>query len=251
MKIKSIILIVSVLVFLSFINPNIFCDVKWEFDIESGLVLPGYNDIQIPKSTGTLFSLSDDLSIDSKAYIRARLSYIIDHRSVISVLYAPLSLNAQGILPSDINFEGVTFPINTSVNALYMFNSYRLTYRYMIIKSDDINFGIGLTAKIRDAEISITSNELNSVKANVGFVPLINLYFEWKFSDKIGLLAEADAAAAKQGRAEDVLISIFYKFNENIKVKFGYRFVEGGADVEEVYSFAMINYLAAGIIISL
>ena len=31
--------------------------------------------------------------------------------------------------------------------------------------------------------------------------------------------------------------------------KAGYRFVEGGADVEEVYNFAFISYFGAGVVI--
>jgi hypothetical protein len=30
----------------------------------------------------------------------------------------------------------------------------------------------------------------------------------------------------------------------------GYRFVEGGADNDEVYNFALINYASAGVVVS-
>ena len=40
------------------------------------------------------------------------------------------------------------------------------------------------------------------------------------------------------------------KLARNTKLKFGYRFVEGGANVDEVYTFAMINYFYGGLILN-
>jgi hypothetical protein len=37
---------------------------QWFVDFENGLVVSGYNDIQIPRDTGTRFSLTDDLKTD-------------------------------------------------------------------------------------------------------------------------------------------------------------------------------------------
>ncbi|MBN2134760.1 MAG: hypothetical protein JW737_03435 [Acidobacteria bacterium] len=229
---------------------NVSAESNFEFDIEGGWVSSGYNDVRIPNEGGTLFSLSEDLSIDSKAYFRLRASYWLGERHVISALYAPLSFDAYGILPGDIHFNGTDFPGGSEADGFFMFNSYRLTYRYMIVKNEDIQFGIGFTGKIRDAEISVDAAGLYSSKTNVGFVPLLNLYLKWNWSENFGLLIEADAAAAKQGRAEDVLTALFYKLNDNMTLKAGYRFVEGGADVDEVYNFAWIHYAAAGIIFS-
>jgi len=225
-------------------------DSRWEIDLESGVVSSGYNDVQIPKETGTLFSLSEDLSIDPKAFFRARLTYKLADRHSLSVLYAPLELEAVGTLPKDVNFEGVLFPQDTEVAGIYRFNSPRLTYRYTILAGDDISLGIGFTALIRDAEITIESDTLKSTKTNVGFVPLLHLYLNWDIAERVGLRFEADALAAPQGRAEDVFLALFYRVNDNIKIKAGYRLLEGGADVDEVYNFAWLDYLVGGIMIN-
>jgi len=68
-------------------------------------------------------------------------------------------------------------------------------------------FGLGFTAKIRDAKIALASAGLESEKTNVGFVPIINFRMLWKPDEKFGILLEGDALAAPQGRAEDVLIA--------------------------------------------
>ena len=224
---------------------------KWLVDIEGGIVTPGYNDVQIPNNdTGTRFSLKNDLDIEQKAYYRLRLSYRLGKKHALSLLYAPLSLNAAGILAVPVNFEGVHFDRGSSVTALYRFNSYRLTYKYQLVSKPKFDFWIGFTAKIRDAEVKLKTDTRESSKTNVGFVPLLHVYLEWKWGKRLGFLFEADALAARQGRAEDVAAAILYHLGRNTKLKFGYRFVEGGANVDEVYTFAMINYFYGGLIFS-
>jgi hypothetical protein len=108
--------------------------------------------------------------------------------------------------------------------------------------------GLGITAKIRDAEVRLEDEEKSSSNTDFGFVPLLNFRIEWLFSEKMSLLLEGDALASPggQGRAEDVLLAFFYRMGDNISLKAGYRILEGGADVESVYNFTLINYLIVG-----
>jgi hypothetical protein len=105
-------------------------------------------------------------------------------------------------------------------------------------------------SKIRDAEIKIQSDSQVSSRTNVGFVPLLHFYMDWQWGSRWGMLLEADALAAKQGRAEDVSAAVYYRLKQNLRLKMGYRFVEGGSDGDEVYNFAWINYFSAGIILN-
>jgi hypothetical protein len=216
-------------------------------DLESGLVFTGSNDVRIPGDEGTLFSLKDDLIPETEFFYRIRLNYTIKSRHTFSLLYAPLETTSEGSVPNDIFFEGVVFPANTGLTGTYKFNSYRLTYRYEIVRKPRFEFGLGLTAKIRDAEIALFSPGLTSSKTNVGFVPIINFRLLWKVNDKFGLLLEGDALAAPQGRAEDVLIAATYDLSDNLRIRAGYRILEGGADNDEVYNFALFHYASVGI----
>lgn len=230
-----------------FIQPS--AKAQLSLDVESGVVIAGYNDVRIPGDQGTLFSLTDDLSAKPTAFVRLRAGYTIKSRHTISVLYAPLTVKSDGSTAFPIDFEGVTFPANTPLDASYTFNSYRITYRYDFVKRPKFEFGLGFTAKIRDAEIALSSQGLKSSKTNVGFVPIINFRFNWIMNEKFGLLLEGDALAAPQGRAEDVLLAATYKLSRKIALKAGYRILEGGADNDEVYNFSLFNYVAAGAII--
>jgi hypothetical protein len=220
------------------------------FDVESGLVGSGYNDVRIPGDTGTLFSLSEDLATDSDVYFRARLEYTFGGRHSLSALYAPLTLKATGTLEDAVVFVDTEFPAGAEVEGTYTFNSYRLTYRYTLTDNGRFEAGVGFTAKIRDAVVRVEGGGQSAEKTNVGFVPLLNFRLAWDLTDRVGLLLEGDALAAPQGRAEDVIAAVLVDATDRVQLRLGYRIVEGGADNNEVYTFALLNYASAGVIVS-
>jgi len=216
-------------------------------DVESGAVFTGYNDVRISGDEGSLFSLKNDLNASPSAFVRVRAGYTIKSRHTISLLYAPLVVKSDGTANKQIDFAGEVFPANTFLNASYKFNSYRITYRYDIVKRPKLEIGLGFTAKIRDAEIALASAGVSASKKNVGFVPIINFRLNWKISKKVGILFEGDALAAPQGRAEDVLLAGIYNFSDQFMVRVGYRVLEGGAGNSEVYNFALFHYASVGL----
>ncbi len=216
-------------------------------DLESGAAFTGNNTVRIPGDQGTRFSLKNNLQSETAFFYRLQLSYTLKSRHTFSLLYAPLKTKSEGIPDKDILFKEVLFPANTQLKGTYKFNSYRLKYRYDIIKREKLEFGIGITAKIRDAKIALASPEQTSEKTNVGFVPLINFRLFWNIDDKFGLLLDGDALAAPQGRAEDVLIAATFKLSDSFSIRTGYRILEGGADNDEVYNFSLFNYASFGI----
>jgi hypothetical protein len=247
---KKLFFSIILLIVLGLLIPNLLYS-KISVDLETGLVRSGYNDVRIPGETGTLFSLSEDLKADDAIFYRIRLNYSVSKKHTLSILYAPLTLNSTGKFDENIQFENLDFPSNTDIEATYKFNSYRLTYRYELYQRESFEFGLGLTGKIRDAEIGLKSDHLESTKDDFGFVPLINFRCFLKVTSQFGLLLSGDALAAPQGRAEDILIAITYGKSDKFKIKLGYRILEGGADNDEVYTFSLINYAVFGLIFHL
>lgn len=215
-------------------------------DLETGVISTGYNDVRIPGDMGTFFSMKDGLIPETDFFYRLRLNYTVNTKHTFSLLYAPLQIKSNGSLKTAVSFEGVVFPAQTEMNGTYKFNSYRFTYRYELVQKPMFEFGFGITAKVRDARIAISSSSLASEKTNVGFVPLINFRLLWKMNEEFGLLLDGDALAAPQGRAEDVLIAATYKVSDKFGVRAGYRMLEGGADNDVVYNFALFHYASVG-----
>jgi hypothetical protein len=239
-------LLISIMISAVLIICSIAVKAQGVIDLETGIIGTGYNNVRIPGDQGTLFSLKNDLIARSAFFYRVRLSYTIKSRHTLSLLYAPLKTKSTGQMTDNILFEGISFPSNTDLTGTYKFNSYRLTYRYEIVRRPGFEFGLGITAKIRDASIALKSPNLIREKTNVGFVPLINFRLWWRMNEKFGLLVDGDALAAKQGRAEDVLIAATYNISDHFGLKAGYRILEGGADNDEVYNFALFNYASMG-----
>jgi hypothetical protein len=227
--------------------PRAFAAGPLAFDVETGMVAAGSNDVRIPGDTGTRFSLVDDLSTDARGFLRLRAAYTLGPRQRLSALYAPLTLKASGSCDRPITYKDVTFVTGTPLAAEYTFNSYRLSYGYTVHRSDRLSVEIGLTAKIRDAAIEVRGGGRSARKTNVGFVPLINFAFDWRLGRSVGLRFDGDALAAPQGRAEDVQLAVWYTPRPSLRLRAGYRLLEGGADNDEVYNFALLHYAALGV----
>jgi len=238
---KELTIIIFILVSFSILWSNI------EIDLESGAVFTGYNDVRIPGDNGTLFSLKDDLKTNSDPYFRSRLIYHLNPKHHIILLYAPLTVKATGKVDKNLDFQGEVFQANTALKSIYKFNSYRISYRYDFVRKTKVIFGLGFTAKIRDALISLANDDVKAEKKNVGFVPIINFELDWKMNGKLWLILEGDALAAPQGRAEDIALNLEYHPNKRIGFKIGYRLLEGGADNDEVYTFSLFHYAFLGL----
>jgi hypothetical protein len=223
---------------------------RYTVEVEAGYVIPGYNDVAIPGDTGTRLSLTDDLSADRTAAYRIRVGRTLAERHWIAFLAAPLTAKSEGTPEGDVDYNGAFFPGGERLDATFRFDSYRLVYRYRIIDSPAWRIDLGGAAKIRDAAIRLEGSGVASEKKNTGFVPLLSFAVAWKPADRLRLLADGEALAAPQGRAEDVLFAVRYEVDRRVALSAGYRFLEGGADNDEVYTFSLFHYLTAGAVFS-
>ncbi len=213
---------------------------------ETGAVISGYNDVRVPNVGGTTVSLSEELSTATKAFVRVRVSYTFAQRHWVSLLVAPLRLEAQGSLGRAVHFDGADFPAHAPLSATYRFDSYRVTYRYLLDDQGSLRIAVGITAKIRDAAIRLQTPGLSRETTNTGFVPLLSGQLVWWPGARVGLVLDMDALAAPQGRAEDVLAAVLLAPSRHLQLYAGYRLLEGGADVGQVYNFALLHYLCLG-----
>ena len=81
----------------------------------------------------------------------------------------------------------------------------------------------------------------------MGPVPLLYAYARYQATDRLAIELEGDALAAPQGRAEDFSLKGVWRLNDRVALDAGYRFLEGGADNDEVYTFAFFHYAVVGV----
>ena len=215
-------------------------------NLESGALFTTINDIRNGYN-GTLFSLKNDFQIPVSPFFRLRAGYLSNGKNHFSFLYAPLKIIGTETIEKDILFDGKTFKANMPIEVVYKFNSYRFTYNRRIISKDNFKFGLGLSAKIRDAGVTLQNSDQLSGNFSVGFVPLINLIANWNISQKMGVDFFGEGLAASKGRAIDLSLSGRYSFTKSLQGNFGYRMLEGGANGTNRYNFIQLHFFFASL----
>ena len=228
------------------LNCNLSTNAQTFVNLESGAFFTAINDIRNGYS-GTVFSLKNDIQTPVSPFLRLRAGYLSNEKNHFSILYAPLKIVETGTLEKDILFDGKIFKANIPIQTVYKFNSYRFTYNRRIISKDNFKFGLGLSAKIRDAGVSLKNRELLSQNFSVGFAPLINLIANWDISQKMGVDLFGEFIAASKGRAIDLSLSGRYSLSKNLQGNIGYILLEGGANGTIRYNFIQLHFIYASL----
>ena len=104
-----------------------------------------------------------------------------------------------------------------------------------------------ITAKIRDANITVASSKTTVVRPSFGLVPLPNFHVQWTLTRRWGFLFEGDAYAGPGGRAIDTQLVATHALSDKWNMRSGYRVLDGGAGNQRVYGFARFHYGVVGI----
>jgi hypothetical protein len=212
-------------------------------EVEGGPVWQSRNKVQIPNTDeGSRFSLLDLQGKGPWPVGRFYLTWNINSRHGLRALAAPLSVTESSVLSSPVSFDGEVFDAGPRTEATYRFNSWRLSYAYRFRQSAKWAWWIGFTAKIRDAKIELAQEGVSAEKTDLGFVPLLHIRGMYMLTERSSLILDVDALAGGPGRAEDASLKFRYDVDDRWSLSAGYRTIEGGADVDEVYNFAWLHY---------
>lgn len=218
---------------------------EYVVSLQGAAVLTARNDAAVPGDAGTRFSLADELDPGTSWAWRLEAGHYFK-RDYLGVTVAPYAAASRGTPGREIRFAGERFAAGEPLEGTFRFDSYRLTWRHRVLARGRVEGWLGLTAKIRDAEIALEGGGRSARKENTGFVPLVSFALDWRFAPPLGLLVQGDALAAPQGRAEDVLAVLTVDLPARSRLFLGYRILEGGADSDEVYTFSLLHYAVLG-----
>lgn len=217
-------------------------------EFEVGPVWQTVNDVQIPNdASGTRFSLVDVIGNGPWMAARFYATWNLNEKHGLRALAAPLSITESAELTTPLEFAGGSFAVGQPTEATYKFNSWRLSYRYQFFRGDSWGWWVGFTAKVRDAKIRLSQENSAAEKTDVGFVPLLHIAGTWRLARHWTAELDVDALAGGPGRAEDASLKLRYHLGKRGSFALGYRTVEGGADVDEVYNFAWLHYAVAAV----
>ena len=177
---------------------------------------------------------------------RVVLDWPLNDKHRLRFLIAPLGIDESGTASQSIVFRDTTFAPGP-IDVKYRFDSYRASYRYVFYERDRWTWSGGGTLHIRDAEISLKQGALTRTKKNTGVVPLLALEGQWRFAPGWYGLFDFEGLAAPQGRAIDAALKLGYDATPNITIAGGYRVLDGGADNDELYTFARFDSAVLGL----
>ncbi len=218
------------------------CSQTVSISVETGGVWFSNNEVRIPNEGGTTFDMLEIIGSDASPYLRLYATVSLGDRHTVRALIAPLSKSGTGIFNEDIFFEETTFDAGVPIDGTYQFNTYRFTYRYTFYNRNNWKLGAGAAALIRDAKVELIQPDRSDSNTDLGFVPLLHIYAERNLGERVSIVLDGESLAARQGRATDVSLTFNYSFSENWTTRAGYRLLEGGADVDDVYNFSWINF---------
>lgn len=234
---------------LYFFVPALLAQEKERFalELEGKLFWQTRNDIRIPNETGTEFSLVDTVGRGPYGAFRVEAALDLKEKHGFRFVAAPLEINDAGTISDNVLFAGESFNPGIPTDATYKFSSYRFTYRYRFYNGRTWRWKIGFTGFVRDAKIALRQEGTYAEDTDIGFVPLAHLRGDARLSDRWRFLLDFDGMAAPQGRAFDIAAKLGYAVSDQWELAFGYRMIEGGADVARVYNFAWLHFAVASI----
>jgi hypothetical protein len=194
----------------------------------------------------TRFQIDDIVGDGPYASGRVVLDWPLSEKHRLRFIVAPLSLDESGQTDRPIVFRDTTFAPGP-IDVKYRFDSYRASYRYVFVDDDRWTLSAGVTANIRDAEIALRQEGVRRSKTNTGFVPLLAFEGDWRFAPDWRATLDFEGLGAPQGRAIDVALKFGYDLNPAVTLYGGYRILDGGADNDELYTFARFDQAVLGL----
>lgn len=222
-------------------------DGRLALELEGGPAWFGRNDVRIPSDTGTRFDMRRLTGSGPAIATRLHATYRVRPRQEIRLTLAPLASSGSGRFDGAVDFRDETFNADEPVRGQYAFNTYRLTYRWLLRQRENWDLGLGATLLVRDAKIALHQGQRSAVDDDLGLVPLFHVRGTYRWSDRWRSVVDMDFAAAPQGRAVDLALQQHYTLPSGWYGSLGYRTLEGGADNDSLYTFAWLHYLTFGV----
>lgn len=216
-------------------------------ELEGGSLWQNRNDVRIPGDDGTRFSMQDLIGDGPFPVVRLTADWDIDERHAVRLVLAPIEFDGTGELEGPTSFAGETFAAGVPTEGTYRFSSYRLGYRYTFLHQEHWRLRVGGTLFVRDAKIELEQGATRASDSDVGVVPLLDFAAEYYPAKRWSLVSELDGLASPQGRAVDFSLKGRYDLADWCSLGLGYRTIEGGADNDDVFTFAWLNSVFASV----
>lgn len=126
---------------------------------------------------------------------RLSLELEIKEKHTLILLYQPLRLESTALLQRDLVIDDLLFSAGTSVNFLYNFPFFRISYmKELAPENEKFDFALGASLQIRNATISFESTDGSLFRSNrdIGPVPVLKFRTRYHYNKRTYTEIEAD-----------------------------------------------------------
>lgn len=123
--------------------------IRDQFIVRLGFYFPNHNTFArlqpsgLPEIPG--FDLETDTAFpDSTTDFRAEVGFKLGRRHKLRVGYVDMNRDTSTTLDAEIEWGDETFPVSAEINGTWDTRVLKFDYRYALIKSDRVDFGLGL-----------------------------------------------------------------------------------------------------------
>ncbi|MDP2273161.1 MAG: hypothetical protein Q8N23_31470 [Archangium sp.] len=211
-------------------------------------------------ANGTLYSAKEvgqqnNLAVALRLAIEARIA-----RHTVIATWAPLDLTTRTTLTRDLTFKGTTFADTSVVDHRYLFDGYRLSYLFDLVKVPRFTLGVGASVQVRNASVEFrtvdTSPAVFAVERDIGVVGALKA--RARFDAGI-LYAQADVdffntfGIGLRGGIHDVALTLGVPVIPGLDLLLRLRLVGGGADVptRDIYNWGNFGFALVGLRVDL
>lgn len=210
-------------------------------DAELGILAPVAHTIQFGKSGSTFDYVEQGGQEVWFPVARVQASLDVGKRETFVLLYQPLDLRTDVVLPDSLRVGTVEFPSGTPIDLRYGFSFWRATWLHELLPAPERELAIGLALQIRDANITFTSADgaLRFAERDVGPVPLLAARLRLPVGKNAFFGAEASGVYAP----------VKYLNGSNVDVVGALldASVRGGLDLGKgIDAFATVRYIGGG-----
>jgi hypothetical protein len=230
------------------------------YELETGFISTGKNDIRVPGEGGDMVSFKDDLKEDIGIHFRFRLTQPLAEKHRLVFTYAPMKISSSGkFSPAAagefFTFAGMEIPSDLAstleFDGEYRLDSYRQAYIFDVANISGIGVSFGVAAEIRDEAVTLKSGDYFGKRADNNVVALASVGLNRIHNAKTSFLAEADILIDAQNPSLDLYLGSTRLIKESSRFKVGYRLVQRSTDSSSFYNKAMFHMLTIGLDIDL
>lgn len=176
-------------------------------------------------SPGTPIDLDPDLGLDaSEAVVRLDGYFRFNDRHRLDISVFDLSRDATRQINTQLNWNGIVFPIDASLNSELDFNIYKLAYTWSFLRRGKGYLGVTGGLYIADVAVRLSAQNIAQVSANAITAPLpvIGLRGEYYLSNKWTLRGSAEffrlEYEATEGSLTDLYAGIDYRLFDHAAI---------------------------------